>query len=238
MATTLPGSPYVESSDLVAGYPGVSETLAERVDTVGILPFADSTARGTALPSPTEGQYSYLQDTNATEYWDGSAWSPVAGGALKYVGGGALTGSSVSFDNVFTATYDNYLILVRVVPSAATTFNNLKLRVGGVDSSANYNNQWIQASSTSVTGTRVSSANDITAIVGSGGNRNSYEMMSPAIAESTFINLVNNSTRTSPIETQLTSTAHTVSTAYDGFTLSVPSGTFTGTVKIYGYANS
>ena len=74
MATTAPGSPYVESSDLVANYPAVSEALAERVDTVGVLPFADSTARGTAIPSPTEGQYTYLQDTNATEYWDGSAW--------------------------------------------------------------------------------------------------------------------------------------------------------------------
>jgi hypothetical protein len=75
MATTAPGSPYVESSDLVANYPAVSEALAERVDTVGVLPFADSTARGTAIPSPTEGQYTYLQDTNATEYWDGGMGS-------------------------------------------------------------------------------------------------------------------------------------------------------------------
>ena len=85
MATTLPGSPYVESSDLVAGYPGVSESLAERVDTVGVLPFADSTARGTALPSPTDGQYSYLQDTNATEYWDGAAWVAVGGSTANGV---------------------------------------------------------------------------------------------------------------------------------------------------------
>ena len=74
MATTPEGTPYVQSSDLVANYPAASLALANRVDLVGVLPFATSTARGTAIPSPTDGQYSYLQDTNSTEFWNGSAW--------------------------------------------------------------------------------------------------------------------------------------------------------------------
>lgn len=85
MANTLPGTPYVESSDLVANYPAVSESLAERVDLVGILPFATSTARGTALPTPTDGQYTYLQDTNSTEFWNGSAWETLGGKILQVV---------------------------------------------------------------------------------------------------------------------------------------------------------
>jgi hypothetical protein len=40
----------------------------------GVLVFASSAARSAAITSPQEGQYSYLKDTNATEYYDGSAW--------------------------------------------------------------------------------------------------------------------------------------------------------------------
>tara|TARA_R110000796_G_scaffold139927_1_gene256107 strand:- start:574 stop:1257 length:684 start_codon:yes stop_codon:yes gene_type:complete len=119
MATTLPGSPYVESSDLVAGYPGVSETLAERVDTVGVLPFADSTARGTALPSPTDGQYSYLQDTNSTEYWDGAAWVAAGGGGkiLQVLS----TFKADSFSTSSTSFVDVTGLSVSITPSAATS---------------------------------------------------------------------------------------------------------------------
>ena len=40
----------------------------------GVLVFANSSARSAAVTSPQEGQYSYLKDTNALEYYDGAAW--------------------------------------------------------------------------------------------------------------------------------------------------------------------
>ena len=40
----------------------------------GVLVFASSAARAAAISSPQEGQYSYLKDTNSTEYYDGAAW--------------------------------------------------------------------------------------------------------------------------------------------------------------------
>ena len=40
----------------------------------GVLVFASSAARAAAITSPQEGQYSYLKDTNSTEYYDGAAW--------------------------------------------------------------------------------------------------------------------------------------------------------------------
>jgi hypothetical protein len=36
--------------------------------------FGGSAARGSALPSPTEGMVTYLADTNTFQYWDGSAY--------------------------------------------------------------------------------------------------------------------------------------------------------------------
>ena len=135
MATTTPGSPYVESSDLVANYPAVSEALAERVDTVGILPFADSTARGTALPTPTDGQYSYLQDTNTTEYWNGSAW--VSAGAtpgLVHIYTTTFSAvASVSLDNVFTSDYDNYKVIINITSTGGSGVFYMRMRAVGTD---------------------------------------------------------------------------------------------------------
>jgi hypothetical protein len=39
-----------------------------------VIVFADAAARGTAIPSPVEGMLTYLQDTNAYESWNGSAF--------------------------------------------------------------------------------------------------------------------------------------------------------------------
>lgn len=67
----------------------------------GVLVFASSAARAAAVTSPQEGQYSYLKDTNATEYYDGSAWVGAPQGDITAVNtavtsgltGGAASGS-------------------------------------------------------------------------------------------------------------------------------------------------
>ena len=55
MATTAAGTPYVESSDLVANYPGVSLALANHIDTIGkvlqVVKGTDVTARTTSSTS-------------------------------------------------------------------------------------------------------------------------------------------------------------------------------------------
>jgi hypothetical protein len=57
----------------------------------GILVFASAAARSSAIASPQEGQYSFLKDTNALEYYDGSNWvgAPV----------GDITGITTSTDS-------------------------------------------------------------------------------------------------------------------------------------------
>lgn len=44
-----------------------------------VMVFADSAARTSAITSPQEGMISYLKDTNATQYYSGSAWVSVGG---------------------------------------------------------------------------------------------------------------------------------------------------------------
>jgi hypothetical protein len=235
MAVTAPGSPYVESSDLVANYPGVSESLAERVDLVGVLPFADSTARGTALPSPTDGQYSYLQDTNATEYYNGTAW--VAAGVtpgLTHINTTTVSSqSTVNFNNVFTSDYAVYQIYAVITTSGNDTTFNTRLRSAGTDATgSDYRFQYVVGQNSPSASSTVSSG--FLHI----GIDNDY----PNVREITFINpqaaAVTGYTEIAytGYATGQGSTArgiHNVSTAYDGFTL-IGGAAFSGTVYVYG----
>jgi len=44
-----------------------------------VMVFADAAARTAAVTSPQEGMISYLKDTNATQYYSGTAWVGVGG---------------------------------------------------------------------------------------------------------------------------------------------------------------
>ena len=65
----------------------------------GVLVFASSAARAAAVTSPQEGQYSYLKDTDALEYYSGSAWVGAPVGditAVTTAAGSGLSGGATS----------------------------------------------------------------------------------------------------------------------------------------------
>ena len=118
----------------------------------GIWVFANAAARTAAVTSPQEGNYSYLKDTNSTEYYDGAAWVAAGGGG----GGGSLTllqtmslsGASVT-SSTFTATdYVNYFIVLSDIytSSAVAAFT---MRLNG-DTGSNYNRSSALANSGSI----------------------------------------------------------------------------------------
>jgi hypothetical protein len=53
-----------------------------------VMSFAGTAARGSAIPSPTEGMVTYLEDANGLTVYDGSAWVPAASGAT--LGSGSI----------------------------------------------------------------------------------------------------------------------------------------------------
>jgi hypothetical protein len=72
----------------------------------GVNAFLNPAARASAIPSPTVGLLSFIQqDAGATtvnrfEYWDGSAWSPIADpNAATLAGSETLTNKTMSGNN-------------------------------------------------------------------------------------------------------------------------------------------
>jgi len=46
--------------------------------------FASSTARDAAITSPSEGQHCFLSDTDALQYYTGSAWIAAGGASVGF----------------------------------------------------------------------------------------------------------------------------------------------------------
>lgn len=80
-----------------------------------VMVFADSSARTTAIASPTEGMVTYLKDTNAIEYYSGSAWSSIdtlpsqSGNAGKYL---TTDGSTASWATITTDPTPSVFLLM------------------------------------------------------------------------------------------------------------------------------
>jgi hypothetical protein len=125
----------------------------------GINVFASSAARAAAITSPQEGQYSYLKDTNALEYYDGAAWvgAPVGDitGVTAGVGisGGGTSGTVTVTNSMATEiaakgdliagtgsqTFDNLTVGANatVLTADSTTATGLKWAAAAT-SSANF----------------------------------------------------------------------------------------------------
>ena len=205
----------------------------------GIPVFASSTERDAAFGGAgektlAEGQMAYLEDTNATQYYDGSSWTALGKQPgltlIKKVTFSAVT--SFSEDNVFTSDYDNYLILMSGVSSTASD-TQLRLRVGGVDASgSNYLYQGLNVQGATVSGF---SGTTTTFTLGSDGTTlfdHRAEIFGPAIADDTgWLSYGHRDN----LRISFFGAYHNLSTAYDGFTVLDNVGNITGTLWLYGY---
>lgn len=46
--------------------------------------FANEAAAGSAIPSPTEGQFRFLKDTDAFQYYTGASWANAGGSDIGF----------------------------------------------------------------------------------------------------------------------------------------------------------
>jgi hypothetical protein len=140
--------------------------------------------------------------------------------------------STVSFDNVFTSTYSNYMINISGVTST-DNFINMRLRVGGVDSSAsNYAYQRDSSfSSTSSLSTNTAQSFWNVSRGNTTGFSSQINVYAPQLAQ---LKLVNSNGGHQGQFTRVAG-ANSLTTQFDGFSIYPASGTMTGTIKVYGY---
>jgi len=207
----------------------------------GIPVFADSTARdaafgGTGEKTLAEGQFAYLEDSNTTQYYDGSAWQAVGASGLTLISATTVgtTVASVTVSNAFSATYDNYKVVYTggvastavdlAITLGATTTNYYfvfgYIPYGGAIAAISVNNgaSWAYAGGANTALTFINCdifrpfASDETLITSNGANANNGNFGG---------GYLNNTT------------------SYTAFTITPSSGTLTGgTIRVYGYQNS
>jgi hypothetical protein len=114
-------------------------TAAEMTEVnTGIPVFATTTTRDAAFGGAgektlAEGQYAYIEASNATQYYDGSAWQTLGAtpGMTLVIAGSTSAAATLTLDNVFTSSYRNYKLFIDGVTSADDIDIPLKFRAGG-----------------------------------------------------------------------------------------------------------
>jgi hypothetical protein len=82
-----------------------------------VMVFDDSSARGSAIPTPSEGMVTYLKDTDLVEVYDGSAFQAVSQpGILQVVSATHSTEVTVA-----STTYADTGLTATITPSAASS---------------------------------------------------------------------------------------------------------------------
>jgi hypothetical protein len=147
--------------------------------------------------------------------------------------------SSQSFNNVFSATYDNYEIVFNNV-SGADQWIAFRFRAAGSDdSTSNYMTQALGAASTIVTGGRSTSLTNwpFVQYVTANANNNchTFRISNPFATKGTsaFLTQSVNVTNSAAIEIAFRTLGLNTSTSYDGFTIFGSS--ITGSISVYGF---
>jgi hypothetical protein len=200
-----------------------------------VIVFSNSAARTSAIPSPIEGMLTYLQDTNAYEYWDGAAWVALVSSTPEgfvHINTTSIgtSVSSISVNDVFSADYNTYKIFISTNTASAAARFGMRMRVSGSDnSSANYD--WVgeELSSNAAAPAYTASPGATSATIGITGTNSSITeitLTNPFTAFNTAIMSKSGSADTSRAMSWYAAARLTVATSYTGFT--ILGATFTG----------
>jgi hypothetical protein len=152
--------------------------------------------------------------------------------------------NNVSINNCFSSTYQNYKVICAFSSSvgANATFT-ARLRASGTDTITGYSAMQLYQSGTSVGGSLNSSGTDEWYLGDFDPTNKSYylqfDLQNPNIAS--FTSFSGNSYSVQSTGTQLQNIVtgyQSATTQFDGLTLLTSGTSFTGTIRVYGYANS
>jgi hypothetical protein len=213
-----------------------------------VMVFGGSAARSSAIGTANfeEGMVSYLTDTDKVEAYNGTDWvsvAPTTSQGLTLINTTSFSGvSSQSINDVFSTTYDNYVIQLNCsTGSVAAESISLRLRVSGADNSSNnyyYSLAFVPFSGTPTVsgsnGSGLTSSFVVSYINSTGGGASTIHLYDPfKTAVTRFQSFGGGNTSGDSIISRGGNSS--VTTSYTGFTLIPATGTMTGTVSVYGY---
>jgi hypothetical protein len=179
-----------------------------------------------------------------TDTWtfDGSPGAP---GIDLITTATATAAATVSVNNCFTATYDNYLVVVEFTSSSASGEWYLRLRASATDATTAYYSAFGFSSfgADSISGQGSTNGTDKISVGFSNstlGATASINVKAPAIARRTVFEFLSNNPVSSG-NTRFGGGVHSTATAYDGFTVYPASGTITtptNGIRVYGLKNA
>lgn len=198
----------------------------------GVVTIAGGAGVTVTNAEQTIAQYGSIRLTRTAS----NAWTvtPDSGSpaGLDLIASTAFTSATTLIvDNVFSANYKNYMVVIHYTNAAATN-NTMKFRVGGTASSTGYS--WTTAAFQG-SGTTVSSSTGGNMPAGrldSNGGFKIFTIMSPAATENTWTQFQ----ASDMVQSMSGYTRHSVNTAYDGFEIAQGFGG-TGVVTVYGMRN-
>jgi hypothetical protein len=236
------GSDYIATTGTtITGFPALTAGDVIEVLAIKAEPLADTYTQAQADSKYATNSRSGLTLVVPTSITVGSgSASTTANGAITFTGA-----SSVSLNGCFNSTYDNYQMTLQTTAfsGSGALFTQIRLRNASDDSSAN----WYTALAALSIGNSTADP-----ILGVGATQGylpyttaaaalTYspimEVMRPFLAAKTSINVrgyYNTGTRDGIMHGV---NQHDLATSYSGISFFPNTGTFTGTIRIYGYNN-
>jgi hypothetical protein len=153
--------------------------------------------------------------------------------------------SSHSVNDVFSSTYDNYLIIPNIDSISTGSYIRMRLRVAGSDNTSSnyYYSLFANHSSDGALSTDISNGTTTSWAImyqeSTGFETGSQLFLfNPFLTKRTSGSNLLNAIRSSDTTNGKTGLGTSVNTSYTGFTIFPASGNFTGGVRVYGYQNS
>ena len=212
----------------------------------GVPVFATTVTRDAAFGGANkvlaEGQTCYLESTNVVQYYDGAAWAtvgPTAASGLVLIKAQTIGSavSSVPVDNVFSSTYENYLVTLNGGVGSADA--PLRMILGSTTAGYYWSVNALNWSSTFIS---AAGSNDASLYVGeTSANASSMNVViqSPQLAKISVFGGTLTAPRTNGYGGVISGFLDNT-TQYTGFTITPAGGpTLTGgIIRVYGYQNS
>jgi hypothetical protein len=207
-----------------------------------VMSFAGTAARGSAIPTPTLGMYTHLEDAPArTQFWNGSAWvSPFGETLLSSVP--FTNQSEINLSSVFSSNFDNYRIDLNINSVSANMDLLFRMRLGSTDNStATYFSTGISTiqttTSISVTNVNAGTSGFISGAANTQTLSGAIRIFNPNVASRTYVT-AQCAGIFGDFRHNVQGSLFNADTQFDGITIFPSAGTISGNIRLYGSRNA